>query len=460
MTDWLDWRLRGRVLPVIALIAAALIVIAGGAIALYEDNTYRTEKAEEIRIQGEILSSSVEAALVFNDNSAAQDYVNAMRANPELEAVGVYTRSGTRFAAFVRANAAKLPASVTPASAYFAENRIFIVLPVKQKTTTIGFVYLRALVESTQRRVLGYSGILLLVVMAALVLIVFSSAQSALARANAELQNRAIDLAEINRKLQIEMEERGKAEEALRQSHKMEAIGQLSGGIAHDFNNLLTIVMGSLRMVERRIGQGRTDVERYIEAAMEALNRAAGLTQRILAFSRRQPLSPKPVNLSKLVEAIESLVRQSVGTGIMVEFALAANWLTLCDGNQMDNVILNLAINARDAMPNGGALKIATENAVITAPSPGFDEVAPGEYVRLVVSDTGSGMTEEIRRKAVDPFFTTKEPGKGTGLGLSMTFGYVRQSRGQMNIESEIGRGTKIIILMPRLANATAGAET
>jgi signal transduction histidine kinase len=153
-------------------------------------------------------------------------------------------------------------------------------------------------------------------------------------------------------------------------------------------------------------------------------------------------------------------VRQSVGTGIMVEFALAANWLTLCDGNQMDNVILNLAINARDAMPNGGALKIATENAVITAPSPGFDEVAPGEYVRLVVSDTGSGMTEEIRRKAVDPFFTTKEPGKGTGLGLSMTFGYVRQSRGQMNIESEIGRGTKIIILMPRLANATAGAET
>jgi signal transduction histidine kinase len=458
MNEWLHWPLRGRTLPVIALIAAALLVIAGGAIAYFEDNTYRAQKAEEVRIQGEILSSAVEAALVFNDNSAAQEYVNAMRANPELEAVGVYTRNGMRFANFVRANAEKLPMTVKPAPATFAENRIIVVLPVQQKNATVGYVYLRAMIESVQRRLLRYGAIFLLVVMAALVLVVFSSAQSALARANADLQEHAVNLADTNRKLQIEMEERGKAEEALRQSHKMEAIGQLSGGIAHDFNNLLTIIMGSLRLVETRIKQGRTDIDRYVDAAMEALNRAAGLTQRILAFSRQQPLSPKPVSLSELVDAIGNLVRQSLGTGIAVEFDLQADWLTLCDANQMDNVILNLAINARDAMPGGGALRIATQNSVITTPGMGLDELMPGEYVRLTVSDTGTGMSEDVRRKAIDPFFTTKGPGQGTGLGLSMTFGYIRQSGGQMLIESELGKGTSIVILMPRLIAPASGA--
>jgi len=453
---WLSETLRGRALPSLALVVAALLVMAGGAMALYEDSNYRVVKAQEVRVQGEILASSVEAALVFSDEHAAQDYVNAMQANPELEAVGVYTKSGARFAAFVRPGADRLPANVAPAPAHFSANRISIVLPVRQSNTTVGFVYLRAITESTQRRVLGYSGILLLVGMAALVLIVFSTAQAALSRANAELEKRAIDLADANSKLQVEMEERGKVEEALRQSHKMEAIGQLSGGIAHDFNNLLTIIMGSLRLVERRIEQGSTDIGRYVEAAMEALNRAAGLTQRILAFSRQQPLSPKAVNLSKLAEAIMPLVRQSVGAGVEVKLDLKADWLVLCDANQMDNVLLNLAINARDAMPGGGTLRIATENMMVSGVHQAFDEVPAGEYVQLVVSDTGSGMDEATRSKAIDPFFTTKAPGQGTGLGLSMTFGYIRQSGGQMTIRSEIGHGTSIVILMPRFITTAA----
>jgi signal transduction histidine kinase len=263
----------------------------------------------------------------------------------------------------------------------------------------------------------------------------------------------ARELADANAKLQDEMGQRAKAEEALRQSQKMEAIGQLSGGIAHDFNNLLTIIKGNLQLMHRRIAQGQTDVGRYIDAAMEGVNRAASLTQRILAFSRRQPLAPKPLNISDLLGNMQDLLRHSVGTQVKIEMRLDADWLALCDANQMENVILNLAINASDAMPEGGRLLIATTNRS------SLEHFAAADCVEIEVSDTGVGMTEEVRRRAVDPFFTTKPQGKGTGLGLSMTFGYVQQSGGQLEIDSEPGKGTTIRIQIPRYQQQTVSVS-
>jgi signal transduction histidine kinase len=247
------------------------------------------------------------------------------------------------------------------------------------------------------------------------------------------------------------MEERRKTEEALRQSHKMEAIGQLSGGIAHDFNNLIMIVKGNLRLLKRKLGADAEQAGTYIASADEALDRAAHLTQRILAFSRRQPLTPQRVNLSTLAQGLSELIRHSVGEKVEITLRLTASWFTLCDINQMENVLLNLAINARDAMPDGGRLVVETRDVTLTrAPADVEGEFVPGDYVALAVIDTGSGMPEEVRRRAVDPFFTTKPQGKGTGLGLSMTFGFVRQSGGYLVIDSAPGKGTAITVLMPR----------
>jgi signal transduction histidine kinase len=203
-------------------------------------------------------------------------------------------------------------------------------------------------------------------------------------------------------------------------------------------------------LLEKRLAQGRTDVQRYLDGANEGFRRAAYLTQRILAFSRRQPLSPQPVNLSSLVSGMRELLRHSVGERVEIDTKLNASWWTLCDANQMENVIINLAINARDAMPDGGRLTIETEDVRVTAPLADVEGMSGGEYVHLSVSDTGEGMTEDVRQKAIDPFFTTKPQGQGTGLGLSMTFGYIRQSNGFMKIDSELGKGTRLSIFMPR----------
>jgi signal transduction histidine kinase len=227
----------------------------------------------------------------------------------------------------------------------------------------------------------------------------------------------------------------------------MEAIGQLSGGIAHDFNNLITIIQGNLRFVKRRLAQGRTDVQAYLDGATDTLNRAAVLTQRILAFSRQQPLSPQSVDLNQLLEEMGDLLRHSLGDRVQIEWKLKADWHVFCDHQQMETVILNLAINARDAMSEGGTVTIETANVSLSL----SDGVPACEYVRLGIRDTGMGMSDEVRRKAVDPFFTTKPPGRGTGLGLSMTYGFVQQSGGHLQIESAPGKGTTVTILMPRL---------
>jgi PAS domain S-box-containing protein len=241
-------------------------------------------------------------------------------------------------------------------------------------------------------------------------------------------------------------------EEALLQSQKMEAVGQLTGGIAHDFNNLLTGIVGSLDLLQTRLNQGRTDnVARYINAAMTSANRAAALTHRLLAFARRQPLIPKSVDANALVVSLEDLLRRTIGETIDLEISAAEDlWGTLCDPNQLESALLNLAINARDAMPDGGRLVIATSNARLDGAAANTPALSPGEYVCISVTDTGVGMSAEVATRAFDPFFTTKPIGQGTGLGLSMIYGFARQSNGHVTIDSRVGQGTSVKLYLPR----------
>jgi PAS domain S-box-containing protein len=242
-------------------------------------------------------------------------------------------------------------------------------------------------------------------------------------------------------------------EEALRQSQKMEAVGQLTGGIAHDFNNLLQGITGSLDLVQKRIAQGRLgDLERFISGAMGAAGRAAALTHRLLAFSRRQPLDPRPVCANPLIAAMEDLLRRTLGERVELDLVLCTDlWLTLCDAHQLENAVLNLAINGRDAMPDGGRLIIETSNFLHEGTSASHtQDMQPGAYVCVRVSDTGIGMSEETMAKVFEPFFTTKPLGQGTGLGLSMVYGFVRQSEGYTKLESRLGQGTSVALFLPR----------
>lgn len=264
-------------------------------------------------------------------------------------------------------------------------------------------------------------------------------------------------LADINATLENRVKERTdelvRAQDALRQSQKMEAVGQLTGGLAHDFNNLLAGIMGSLEFLEKRMAEGRlSGVERYITGARDSARRAAVLTQRLLAFSRRQTLDPKPVNLNKLVAGMEELIRRSVGPSVEVEVVGAGGlWTTCLDVSQLESALLNLCINARDAMaPDGGHLTIETANKWLDERAARDRDLAPGQYVSLCVTDTGTGMAQNVMERAFDPFFTTKPVGQGTGLGLSMIYGFVRQSGGQVRIYSELGSGTTMCLYFPR----------
>ncbi len=251
------------------------------------------------------------------------------------------------------------------------------------------------------------------------------------------------------------------AQEALRQSQKMEAVGQLTGGIAHDFNNLLAGISGSLELLETRISQGRlAGVERYIGAAQTSAQRAAALTQRLLAFSRRQTLDPKPTDVNRLVAGVEDLIRRTVGPGIALEVVGAGGlWLAEIDPSQLENALLNLCINARDAMPDGGRITIETANKWLDERAARERELSPGQYISLCVTDTGTGMTTDVISQAFDPFFTTKPLGQGTGLGLSMIHGFVRQSGGQVRIYSEPGKGTTMCLYFPRFSGALNSAD-
>lgn len=256
--------------------------------------------------------------------------------------------------------------------------------------------------------------------------------------------------------------DRKQLEDQLRQSQKMEAVGQLTGGLAHDFNNMLTGIIGGLDLAKRRMAQGRVEeAASFMDTATTAAERAAGLTHRLLAFSRRQTLDPQSVDINTLVSSVEDMLVRTLGEQVALALALASElWLTRTDPNQLESAILNLAINARDAMPNGGQLTIETANLSLdVAQQVGPDRIAPGDYVMVSVSDTGAGMSPEVLAKVFDPFFTTKPIGQGTGLGLSMVYGFVHQSGGHVGIYSEPGIGTTVKLYLPRLQGDAAPDE-
>ena len=288
-----------------------------------------------------------------------------------------------------------------------------------------------------------------------------------------EARDRLIDLSQSELRLQStletleqQVEERTAQlrsnEEALRQSQKMEAVGQLTGGIAHDFNNMLTGIIGSLELLRRRLARGRLDdLDSLIDLGVTSANRAAGLTHRLLAFSRRQSLDSKPVEINQLVTSMGELLQRSLNESIVLDMQLSGQlWTAEADPNQLESALLNLALNARDAMPDGGRLVVETRNRhldnVFTA---AYGTLTPGDYVELSVSDTGCGMPENVISRAFDPFFTTKPIGQGTGLGLSMIYGFARQSHGHVTLHSEVGKGTTVSLFLPRfVGEVTADA--
>jgi signal transduction histidine kinase len=266
------------------------------------------------------------------------------------------------------------------------------------------------------------------------------------------------DLTE-RRQAQLQLEQ---SREQLFQAQKMEAVGQLTGGLAHDFNNLLAGISGSLELLSARIAQGRyKDLERFVAVAQGAATRAAALTHRLLAFSRRQALDPCLTDVNHLIAGMEELVRRTVGPAVELRMDTADGlWSTWIDGNQLENALLNLCINARDAMPDGGRLTVTTANCQLDRQAAQLRDLPAGRYVVLSVSDTGTGMTPDVMAKAFEPFYTTKPEGQGTGLGLSMVYGFVRQSGGQVRISSRLGQGTSICLYLPFHPGQADASET
>ena len=279
----------------------------------------------------------------------------------------------------------------------------------------------------------------------------------------AELDEKAAQLSTLNGQLEgrvaAAVSECQQANDALRQSQKMEAVGQLTGGIAHDFNNLLQVVTGNLEMLLRRLPADDVRLRRAADNAMSGAQRAATLTQRLLAFARRQPLAPKPLDPNHLVDGMSDLMRRTLGEAVSVDIRLAPDlWKVEADANQLENALLNLAVNARDAMLPGGTLTISTANGII-GEADAEEDAIPGHYVSLAVCDTGEGMSEVTMSRVFEPFFTTKEVGKGTGLGLSMVYGFVKQSGGHLRIESSLGRGTTVTLYLPKFTGVALPEE-
>ncbi len=440
---------RWRLIPIVAALGALAVLLTGGTVAFLNERLYERQKLREAQVQAQILAASVTAALVFEDQAAAHEYVGALRVNPEVMAAGVYGRRGL-VAGFARPGEPALPPDPDSDPGADPARRLTVSATVAQGEMVIGNVLLRMEREPAQRRLARYGGIGLLVVMACLVLGVLAAAQAALAKAN-----RALAVA--NRDLRQQIQEREKAEAALRQTQKMEAIGQLTGGVAHDFNNLLQALAGCLSLVRKRARNPALDP--LLDAGQQAVDRGAKLTQQLLAFARRQALRPEPTDVRDRLLGMSELLARALRADIALELDLAAGlWPVEVDPTQLELAILNLAVNARDAMPNGGQLRVEGANCAGLPADPG-EGLAGGDYVRLVVRDNGTGMEPAVLARVFEPFFTTKAMGKGSGLGLSQVYGFARQSGGTVRIDSAPGVGTAVTLLLPRSSSQPAQAQ-
>jgi len=425
--------------PGLAGLMAVLLLAAAFGIIFQYDGVYRAQKAREASVQAEILAASVTAALDFGDTASTQQAVDALKVNPQIEAAGVYTADGMRVAGYERRHG-RLPARFTDAPADDG-NAVEARAPVLRGGQRIGGVYLATIRDPISRRLTRYLMLSLLVLMAALVILVLGIAQTALRRANRELGERASALGAANAELKVQIEERVRAEEELRQAQKMQALGQLTGGIAHDFNNLLTVIQGSADIL-RRPGVPEAKRIRFAEAIVQTSTRAAALTGQLLAFARRQPLKPEVVDVNTRILAMIDLLDRTLGERFEIRTELAPDLCAIeVDPAQLESAILNVAVNARDAMAEGGLVTIRTAEA---------GRLDDGRRaIGLSVTDAGAGIEPEALARIFEPFYTTKAVGKGTGLGLSQVYGFAAQSGGDVRVESEVGSGTTVTIILP-----------
>lgn len=441
-----------RNIPITVIVAVILLLVAGAGVIFQNEAAYEAQAEREAMVKAEILAASVTAALDFGDPVAAQEAVDAVRVDRQVRAAGVYDASGALFAGYARSEG--MLAGHRDRAPRAGEG-IVAWVTVGPPGEKLGSVYLATDREPLASRVGRLILIALLVIMAALVVAVLGLGQAALRRANQELRQRAEALGLANAELEVQMEEREKAEEQLRQSQKMQALGQLTGGIAHDFNNLLTVIQGSADIL-RRPELADAKRIRFAEAVAQASDRAAALTSQLLAFGRRQPLRPEAIDVNELVCGMSDLLDRSLGERIEVRLELHCDRCVVeADRAQLESAVLNLAANGRDAMAGSGVLTI------VTAP---VEEDSQNSMVAIAIGDSGTGMDEETRAKALEPFFTTKEPGKGTGLGLSQVYGFASQSGGELRIDSAPGEGTVVTILLPQSdtdpsAREVGGAE-
>jgi signal transduction histidine kinase len=443
-----------KLIPVIALATALAMLLATIALVVFVDRAERGEQADATTVRASILASTVTAALAFNDREAANEYVHALAADPAVRAAAVYDEGGAVFASYARYPDESPPARIASSGLREVSDGLSVVAPVLQNGKALGSAYLEITTQPWPRRLQRYGVIAVVAVMASLIVGVLGFAQAALARANLELESRARELSSANENLRSEMEKRAKAEEALRHAQKMEAIGQLTGGVAHDFNNLLQVILGNLDVLRRRTLESQSELRRPVEAAIRGADRAAKLTQNLLAFARRQPLAPKPIDVNRLIAGMSDFLRQTLGETIRIQSVLGAGlWAVAADANQLETALLNLAVNSRHAMGEGDRFVIETSNTRLEA-NPAEEEVGAGDYVLIAVTDTGIGMSADVASRAFDPFFTTKETGKGSGLGLSQVYGFLRQSGGHATIESALGHGTTVKLYLPRLMEA------
>jgi signal transduction histidine kinase len=424
------WRdLRFATHPILAILAATTLLVISIFMAIHNENLAREQKVRETMVQARILAASVTAALAFDDRTAAQEYVNALRINADVGAAGAYDGHGRLSAGFGSATA-PLPATNRLAPPVIEGRDLIVTAPVVQGATQLGSVYLRSATESGMQRALRYVGIAAVVIMACLLVAVLGTSYASLAQAH--------------RRLQEASEAREKAEEALRQAQKMEAMGQLTGGVAHDFNNLLMIASSGLELLERTDDPVRQ--MRLRESIRQAIDRGAKLTKQLLTFARRSPLKPRVIDLGQSLSGLRDLLERSLREDIIVTMDIAADaWPVELDPSQLEVAILNIALNARDAMPDGGGIAIRVEN------QPAAGE-AGRDMVRLSIADTGTGVPAAMIPKMVEPFFTTKGVGQGTGLGLSQVYGFARSSGGDVEIASVLGEGTEVSLLLPRSA--------
>jgi len=421
----------------LALVVVSILALIGASIgmALFAEHRHQAQLTQSARVQAQILADSIAAALAFGDTQAIQEYTSALHANPDIEAVAVYDEGGNlvaRYGPDPVAHQLAGDASSGPGQA------IVVRMPVTQNGVRLGTVYFRQRSETFSTRVARYGGAGLLLIMALIMLAVMAFD--------------ARELTRRNRRLTEEMTERERAEAALRQSQKMEAVGRLTGGIAHDFNNMLAVVLGNLDLLTRRFPDADPKLLRSVNMAQEGAKRAASLTARLLAFSRRSALDPRPADIGKSVVDMSDLLRRTLGENISIETVRGAGlWRAHVDIGQLETALVNLAVNARDAMPDGGKLTIETANAYLDRSyARNQDDVTPGQYVQVSVSDTGTGIPPDVLDKVFEPFFTTKPVGQGTGLGLSQVHGFVKQSGGHISIYSEPGHGTTIKLYLPR----------